>query len=89
MVTNNPTNSNSAGALSFGILSILIPIIGLVFGILGIVFSNKAKKEIMLSSESGMGLASAGLICSIVGLTMQAFILLSLVLYTTTTTSIV
>lgn len=88
MVTNNPTNSNSVGALSLGILSILIPIIGIVLGILGIVFSNKAKKQIILSSENGMGLATAGLICSIVGVIIQSFIIFNLTLYTTITTPI-
>ena len=90
MVTNNPTNSNSVGALSLGILSILIPLIGLVLGIIGIVFSNKAKKEIALTSENGMGLATAGLVCSIVGVIIQTFIILNLALFATyTTTNIV
>ncbi len=89
MVTNNPTNGNSIGALSFGILSILIPLIGFVLGVIGIVFSNKAKKEIALTSENGMGLATAGLVCSIVGVMIQIFIILSLFLFNTMTRNIV
>ncbi|MCB5239623.1 MULTISPECIES: DUF4190 domain-containing protein [Niallia] len=73
---NNQTNTNSIISLTFGILSLLIPIIGLILGIISIVFSRKAVNEINRTNENGRGFATAGLICSIVGIIFQLLILL-------------
>ena len=73
------TNSNSVISLTLGILSLLIPFIGLVLGIIGIVFSRKAVKQIEKENEGGRGLATSGLICSIVGLVIQIFMILGLI----------
>ena len=73
------TNNNSIISLTLGILSLVIPFIGLVLGIIGIVFSRKAVKQIEKTNENGSGLATSGLICSIVGLIIQIFMLLSLI----------
>lgn len=81
MNQNNQTNSTSILSLTLGILSFLIPFIGLVVGILGIVFSKKATKEIMKSNEAGKGLAISGLICSLVGIIIQLFIILAFLTY--------
>lgn len=76
MVEKTQTNSSSVISLTLGILSLLIPVIGFVLGIIGVVFSRKAKKEIDLTGEGGRGLATSGLICSVVGITIQIFTLL-------------
>ncbi|WP_299095678.1 DUF4190 domain-containing protein [uncultured Metabacillus sp.] len=65
------TNSNSITSLILGILSILIPFIGAVLGVAGIVFSRKALKEIIKTNEGGKGIANSGLICSVVGIIIQ------------------
>ena len=71
---DNSTSSGSAtAALVLGILAIIlsfiklpligrIPLIGLILGVLGLVLGAKARKQ------SQTNLATAGLICSIVGL---------------------
>ena len=79
------TNSNSVISLTLGILSILIPFIGLVLGGIGVIVSRKATKQIVLSNEGGRGLAISGLICSGVGILIQSLTLLGLVTYYTTT----
>jgi hypothetical protein len=77
----NRTNNNSVISLTVGILSLLIPFIGLVLGIIGIVLSRKAVKQIEKTHENGRGLATSGLICSIVGLIIQIFGALGYVAY--------
>ena len=81
MVISNQTNSNSISSLTLGILSILIPFIGLILGVIGIVISRKAKKEIVITNDSGIGLATSGLICSVVGIIIQTPAILALLLY--------
>lgn len=78
---NLETNSNSIVTLTLGILSIVIPFLGLVLGVIGIFVYRKAKKEITLTGEGGKGLAISGLICSIVGILTQLFMVLAYVLF--------
>ncbi|SHG17967.1 DUF4190 domain-containing protein [Ornithinibacillus halophilus] len=72
------TNSNAIVSLTLGILSILTPFIGGILGIIGIVFSRKAIKEIATTNEGGKGLASSGMICSIVGVVLEIFTIIGL-----------
>ncbi|MFB5089819.1 DUF4190 domain-containing protein, partial [Psychrobacillus sp. PGGUH221] len=67
------TNSNSVISLTLGILSILIPFVGLILGGIGVVVSRKAAKELVITNQGGSGLATSGLICSVVGITIQIF----------------
>lgn len=83
---NLETNSSSIVTLTLGILSILIPFLGLILGIIGLFVYRKARKEMALTGEGGKGLAISGLICSIVGILTQllmvvAYILFSSVMY--------
>ena len=82
MVEKARTNSKSVASLTLGILSIIIPTIGLVLGIIGIVISRMGKREIEQTNENGKGLATSGFICSIVGIAIQGFwILLAILSY--------
>ncbi|WP_409271276.1 DUF4190 domain-containing protein [Neobacillus sp. SCS-31] len=81
MPENNQTNNSSVISLTVGILSLFIPFIGLILGIIGIVFSRKAVKQINQTNENGKGLATAGLICSIVGVILQLLMVLGYVAY--------
>ena len=81
MNERSQTNSKSVISLTLGILSILIPIIGLVIGIFGIVFSRKAAKEIAFSNESGSGFATSGLVCSVIGIILQTFLVVAYFLF--------
>lgn len=81
MVETTRTNSNSVISLTLGILSILLPYIGLILGVIGVVISRKATKEVMKTDEDGGGLATAGLICSMVGIIIQIFLVVSIIVY--------
>ena len=74
---NSVTNSHAVVSFTLGILSIFIPAIGLILGIAGIVFYQKAKNAIAVTGEGGRGLATAGLVCSIVGIAMQILIIMA------------
>lgn len=80
------TNSSSIVTLTLGILSILIPFLGLILGIIGIVIYRKARKEMALTGEGGKGLAISGLICSIVGILSQLFMVSAWFLFSSITT---
>ena len=73
---SNSTNSKSVAALTLGILSIIIPIFGILLGVIGIYFSRASISEINSTNEAGRGFAIAGGICSIVGLALQLFFIL-------------
>lgn len=74
------TNGKAIAALVLGILSIVVPYIGLIFGIIAIVLAALAFKEIRLHYEQGRGLAIAGLVCGIVGTIIYAVLILLFVL---------
>lgn len=61
-----------------GIVSIMIPLVGLVAGVIGIMLSRKATKEIIETNEGGRGLATSGLYCSIITIALQILIILDL-----------
>ncbi|MDR7240175.1 DUF4190 domain-containing protein [Neobacillus drentensis] len=81
MSEKNQTNNSSVISLTVGILSLFIPFIGLILGIIGIIFSRKAVKQINQTNENGRGLATAGLICSIVGIILQLLMVLGYVAF--------
>lgn len=78
MEENGQINTNAIVSLTMGILSLLFfPFIGWIFGIIGLVYSNKSLREIDSTKEKGKNLAVAGKVCSIVGI---AFSLLLIVI---------
>ena len=81
MVEKTQTNSNSVISLTLGVLSILIPHIGLILGVIGVVVSRKATKEIVKTNEGGSGLATSGLICSVVGIIIQTFAVVAIIAF--------
>ncbi|MBU7595260.1 DUF4190 domain-containing protein [Metabacillus halosaccharovorans] len=68
-------NSKSIAALTLGILAIVIPYIGFILGIIGVILSSKALSEISAHHQNGYGLAVAGRMCSIVGIVLQLILL--------------
>ncbi|MNN36831.1 hypothetical protein D3C81_1507420 [compost metagenome] len=70
------TNGKSIAALVLGILSIVTPYIGLIFGIVAIIMSAISLKEIRNRYEGGRGLAIAGLVCGIIGTIIYALLIL-------------
>ncbi|ALX49652.1 DUF4190 domain-containing protein [Lentibacillus amyloliquefaciens] len=81
MNDNAQTNGSSVISLTLGVLSIVIPFIGLFLGIIGIVMSQRATKEVSEGHELGRGLAISGLICSLVGLVIQALIIMGVIMF--------
>jgi hypothetical protein len=74
------TNGKSITALVLGILSIILPYIGFLIGIAAIVFASLSFKELKYRNEQGRGLATAGLVCGIVGTALYAIIILFAIL---------
>ncbi|WP_182199653.1 DUF4190 domain-containing protein [Paraliobacillus salinarum] len=75
----NPTPQASGKAIAslvLGILSIVIPWIGFILGIIAIVLANKAFKEIAQYQLAGRGMAVAGLTTGIVGTAIYGLLLL-------------
>lgn len=77
------TNSNAIISLVLGILTLLIPLIGFIFGIIGIILSVKATSQIKVTNEDGKGIATAGLVCSIIGLAFQLFAIIGIIVFST------
>lgn len=79
-LTPAQTNGKSIASLVLGILSIVTPFIGLVFGIIAIILSAISLREIRFSDEQGRGLSIAGLICGIVGTLIYAILIFLFIL---------
>lgn len=79
--TNTQINTSSVISLTVGILALLLPFIGLILGVIGIVYSRKAVKQISQTGESGGGLATAGLVCSIVGIILSLLAVVGYIAY--------
>ncbi|WP_191567648.1 DUF4190 domain-containing protein [Metabacillus idriensis] len=80
MEVTNRNNRKAILSFTFGILSIFIPFIGFIFGILGIVYARKSVREIKNTNETGRGLVCAGMICGITGIVTQfLYILLAVI----------
>jgi len=75
------TNTKSISSLVLGVIS-FFPFIGLIFGITGIVISNKSVKEINNSEEKGIGLAISGRIISTIGICCQIVAIIAIIGYT-------
>lgn len=78
MTNVGKTNSNAIVTLTLGILSIVIPLLGFVLGIIGIILYRKGKKEMDETNEIGKGLAVSGLICSVVGIFIQLLVIIGI-----------
>lgn len=74
------TNGKSIASLVIGILSIVIPYIGFILGIVAIVFASLSFKELKKTGEQGRGLSIAGLVCGIIGTALYGIIILLVVL---------
>ncbi|MFS0671832.1 DUF4190 domain-containing protein [Ornithinibacillus sp. 179-J 7C1 HS] len=74
------TNGKAVAALVLGILSIVIPYVGLILGIIGIILSNSSLKEIVVTNEGGRGLAIAGRVTSIIGVAIYGILLVLIIL---------
>jgi|GEM_PF-4284701 len=63
----NRTNGRSVAALVLGILSLVLPGIGFLFGIAAIILGAIGIRETDRTGERGKGLAVAGLVCGLIG----------------------
>ncbi|MFD1175188.1 DUF4190 domain-containing protein [Paenibacillus puldeungensis] len=74
------TNGKSIASLVLGILSIMLPYIGFILGIVAIVFSTISFKELKKSNDQGKGMSIAGLVCGIVGTVLYGLIILFVII---------
>lgn len=86
------TNSRSITAFTLGIVSILIPAIGLILGIIGLVIANRAINEVGHSNGRSSSLAVSRRILSIIGICLQVlyivFAIIGVIAYSTVTSEI-
>lgn len=75
------TNGKSITSLVLGILSVTIPYVGILIGIVAILFASLAFKEIRVRMEQGRGLAIAGLVCGIIGTAIYVLLILLVLLF--------
>ncbi|MEF2967113.1 DUF4190 domain-containing protein [Paenibacillus sp. M1] len=74
------TNGKSIASLVLGIMSLVVPYIGFILGIVAIVFASMSFKELKRTGEQGRGLSIAGLVCGIIGTVLYAILILIVVL---------
>ncbi|WP_127575347.1 DUF4190 domain-containing protein [Paenibacillus barengoltzii] len=74
-------NSKSIASLILGILSLVIPFLGFLLAIISIILGRQALTEITRSSDSGKGLALAGLACGTLSLTFYFILILYYVIF--------
>lgn len=81
-------NSFGTSSVILGILSIaftIVPIYGIIFSILGIVFANKQKKHYVNKwSKSGLKLSIVGLVLSVITWILSAKVVNDLILQNAT-----
>jgi hypothetical protein len=78
------TNGMAIASLVLGIVGLVTMVcyfIGILPGILAIVFGVLARKQIRLTGEQGSGIATAGLICGWIAAGLPTLIFLVLVIY--------
>ena len=65
-------NTNAIISLIMGVLSLIFfPLIGWVFGIIGIIYAGKSLRELKETRDKGQNLAEIGRVCSIIGLALS------------------
>lgn len=74
------TNSKAVAALVLGILSIVIPYLGFIIGIIAIVFAKLANDEIKRTGDGGKGMATAGMVTGIIGTVLYGIIIIIVIL---------
>ncbi|WP_017812065.1 MULTISPECIES: DUF4190 domain-containing protein [Paenibacillus] len=78
-----PNNGKAIAALVLGISSIvsimIFPGIGIILGILAVIFAVIALKELRQRYQQGRGLAIGGLVCGIIGFVIHALVVLFIV----------
>ncbi|MEV5982888.1 DUF4190 domain-containing protein [Streptomyces sp. NPDC052114] len=74
------TSGKSIASMVLGVVSLVIPFIGIITGPLAIVFSLKGKKEALQCGEGRDGFATAGLVLGILGCVAYGLLLLLLIL---------
>ena len=71
------SNGQAIAGLILGILSILVPIVGFLFGVFGLILSIMALKKQLANPDeyktSGKNLAIAGMVCSIIGILITIY----------------
>lgn len=75
------TNGKSIVTLVLGILSLVVPYVGFLIGIVGIIFGALSFKELKKTGEQGRGLAIGGLITSILGTLLWGLIAIFLIVF--------
>ncbi|TJZ55554.1 DUF4190 domain-containing protein [Streptomyces piniterrae] len=74
------TSGKAVASMVTGIVSIVVPFVGIVTGPLAIILGAKARGEIQRTRQQGNGLAIAGLVTGIIGCVGYAIFLLIIII---------
>ncbi|MGV2620592.1 UNVERIFIED_CONTAM: DUF4190 domain-containing protein [Halobacillus marinus] len=73
-------NEKAMTSLVLGILSIFLPFLGLITGIMGIIYANTVLSTGEGEEAEGRNLAISGKVCSIIGLCLQILVIITVIL---------
>lgn len=82
------TNNKAIVACVVGVLSLFLSGIGFILGVVGIIISYFALKEIKETGARGRAIALAGVICSVISISVYLLLfLLGIIIFITSTVS--
>lgn len=70
------TNGKAIAAMVLGILSLLVPYVGFILGIIAIILGVSSKKDIRRTGEAGQGMATAGFVTGIISVVLYGIIII-------------
>ena len=79
-VETQETNGKAVAALVLGILAVVIPYLGLILGIVGLILAGSSLKEITMTNQGGRGMAIAGRVTSIVGICIWGILIVFIII---------
>lgn len=77
----NEINRTPTTILVMGLLSIIIPFIGLLLGVIGIMFAINLSKQTNFQKGKNQSLIFTGKILSIIGIVIQGFLIFSFLIF--------
>ncbi|MBL0385290.1 DUF4190 domain-containing protein [Tumebacillus sp. ITR2] len=85
---NPTTNGKAIASMILGIVSLVIPYVGLITGIIAMVLSSSSKKDIARTGQQGHGMATAGFVTGLIAVILYAIVILLFIILGVTLASL-
>ncbi|KEO84825.1 DUF4190 domain-containing protein [Tumebacillus flagellatus] len=82
------TNGKAIASMILGIVSLVIPYVGLITGIIAMVLSSSSKKEIARSGQAGHGMATAGFVTGLIAVILYGIFIICVLIFGITLASL-